>query len=399
MNYFHAADFLLPKDCEMEKWAVIACDQYTSQPEYWDHVKQFVADAPSTLQMFFPEADLLEITREDYERFIQNMENYLNNHFFAEYPNSYIYVERSLVNGQIRSGVIGVVDLEYYDYDPKPDTKIFATEATVLQRVPPRVALRRNASLEFSHTVVFCDDPQCRIIESVTNIRDQLPVLYDFDLMCDGGHITGYLLTGDHARNFEQLIAEYEADNSYLVGDGNHSLVTAKLSYEAQKDTQLNVDWSNHPARYGMIELENIHSPAMLFEPIYRILVCPDPQAFLTAFLQEDHPDGAPVTWIRGENSGLVHLALNEGELIIEALQRVLDQWTASNPASVDYIHGADTVRELAHNENTIGFLVPDIEKSILFPYVLSGKVMPKKTFSIGHATEKRYYLEGRRIK
>ena len=308
-------------------------------------------------------------------------------------------MERTLVNGQIRSGVVGVVDLEYYDYDPKSNTKIFATEATVLQRVPPRVALRKNASLEFSHTVVFCDDRDCEIIESVTELRDQLPVLYDFDLMCDGGHITGYLLQGEYARDFERRIERYESQNAYLVGDGNHSLVTAKLCYEALKESNPQADFSKHPARYGMIELENIHSSAMLFEPIYRIAVTENTSDLISELQTLDYPNGTPITWICGQHEGIVNITLEEGELPMEALQRFLDRWMEKNPCSIDYIHGANTVRELAQKPDTIGFLVPDIEKTILFPYILSGKVMPKKTFSIGHATEKRYYLEGRKIK
>ena len=399
MRYFRSADLLIPKNCDLQKWAVIACDQYTSQPEYWNNAKRLIESAPSTLQMFFPEADLESIQPEDYAYFCQTMERYLENDFFQEFSNSYIYVERTLKNGMIRPGIVGVVDLEYYDYAPNDDTKIFATEATVLQRVPPRVALRKDASLEFSHTVVFCDDEDQKIIEAIAQIKDQLAVVYDFDLMLDGGHITGYLLCGDHAVHFEKLIAEYERNHTYLVGDGNHSLVTAKLCYQALKEASPNLDFSNHPARYSMIELQNIHGPSMIFEPIYRIAVCKDAAAFISALQSKECDGGIPVTWIHGEDEGVVHMPMNDGELIIEALQRFLDDWAIDNFVTIDYIHGADSVRALAQNLDTVGLLVPDIEKTILFPYILSGKVMPKKTFSIGHASEKRYYLEGRKIK
>lgn len=398
-NHFRSADILLPRECDYDKWAVIACDQHTSEPEYWEAVRCCIGDAPSTLNMFFPESDLNEISAERIEQYRHNMRAYLEKNIFAEYPESYIYVERTLQNGNIRQGIVGMIDLEYYDYAPKEETKIFATEATVLQRVPPRIALRRIADLEFSHVVMFCDDRAHTLIEPVGLMRSNLQKVYDFDLMTNGGHITGYLLRKNDAAHFEQAVKAYEAENPYLIGDGNHSLVTAKLTYEAMKEANPEIDWENHPARYAMVELENIHSDAMVFEPIYRVAMCEHPDAFLQELLDLDTPDGTPVTWVFGEQEGCVRLAVTAGQLPIEALQRFLDRWMETNDGSIDYIHGSDTVRKLAREPNTIGFLLPDLDKSILFPYILSGKVMPKKTFSIGHAEEKRYYLEGRKIR
>jgi len=399
INHFRSCDILLPKECAYHKWAVIACDQHTSEPDYWERVRQYIGDAPSTLDMFFPEADLNKISSEAFEEYCSNMRKYLDQSFFIEYPNSHIYVARTLSNGAIRQGIVGVIDLEYYDYAPKPTTRIYATEDTVLQRVPPRIALRKIADLEFSHTVMFCDDKTNALISPIAAKRDRLEKVYDFDLMENGGHICGYLLQGDDVAEFEQAVSAYEAENPYLVGDGNHSLVTAKLTYEAMKEANPDADWENHPARFAMVELENIHSEAMVFEPIYRIAVCDDPDMMLEAFTCLDTADGVPVTWICGKREGCVRLTVAENELPIEALQRFLDRCSETNSVSVDYIHGSDTVRDLAKLPGTIGFLLPDFDKSILFPYILSGKVMPKKTFSIGHAEEKRYYLEGRRIK
>lgn len=398
-NYFRAADILLPKECAYDKWAVIACDQHTSEPEYWESVREYIGNVPSTLEMFFPEADLNDVSAELFESCSSKMRAYLERDFFCVFPNSYIYVERTLSNGAIRHGIVGMIDLEHYDYAPKSNTKIFATEATVLQRVPPRIALRKIADLEFSHTVMFCDDKACALIEPVSKFREQLQNLYDFDLMTNGGHIRGYLLDGERAAEFERAISAYEAENSYLVGDGNHALVTAKLAYEALKESNPQMDWETHPARYAMVELENIHSDAMIFEPIYRIATSNDPNVMVEALCNLDAEDGVPVTWICGEREGIARLKIAEGELPIEALQRFLDRWIETDNGTIDYIHGADTVRKLAQEPGTIGFLLPDLDKSILFPYVLSGKVMPKKTFSIGHAEEKRYYLEGRRIR
>lgn len=396
---FRAADFLLPADCEYQKWAVIACDQHTSEPEYWNQVKKLVGDAPSTLHTFFPEADLGILKSEDYDRYCTKMCQYLADGIFKEYPTSFIYVERTLECGAIRQGIIGMIDLEFYDYDPKPNTKVYATEATILQRVPPRVLLRNSASLEFSHTVMFCDDPDCSIIEPIGRKRSELELLYSFDLMLGGGHIEGYLIDDQDVLLLEAAISEYEKEYSYLVGDGNHSLVTAKLSYNALKEAHPEQDWSNHPARYAMVELENIHSPAMVFEPIYRISVCSDPNKLIADLTALDSADGVPIRWFHNGCEGIVHLSVKNGMLPIEALQCFLDHWMDINDGTIDYIHGAETVITLAQQPNVVGYLVPDLDKSTLFPYVLAGKVMPKKTFSIGHAAEKRYYLEGRKIK
>lgn len=398
-NYFRAGNIMLPKACDYQKWSVIACDQHTSEPEYWENVRNYIGNAPSTIHMFFPEADLHKVGEDLFEQLSSYMQTLLEDNFYNCYPNSYVYVERTLANGVIRQGIIGVVDLEYYDYAPKPTTKIFAMEATVLQRVPPRIALRKRSCMEFSHTVMFCDDKDKSIIEPLNTAKKQLTQLYDFDLMTDGGHIAGYLLSGKEAETFERKISKYEAENVYLVGDGNHSLVTAKLSYESLKETHPDIDWKNHPARYAMVELENINSDAMVFEPIYRIAVSESAEAMLDDFVKMDVATGIPIAWSYGSRTGTVRLPVNDGELPIEALQRFLDEWLEAHSGSVDYIHGSDTVKKLSQNKNTIGFLQPDFDKTILFPYILSGKVMPKKTFSIGHAEEKRYYLEGRKIR
>lgn len=396
---FRACDIMLPNSCDYRKWAVIACDQHTAEQNYWERVGEIIGDAPSTRNMFFPEALLNTITPDSLKCYAENMSGLIEENFFKVYPGCYVYVERTLVNGDIRQGVVGVIDLECYDYDPKITTKVYATEATVLQRVPPRIALRTISPMEFSHTVMFCDDKENSLIEPIGAIKEKLEKLYDFELMTDGGHISGYLLCGKAAEAFENRIAEYEKENVYLVGDGNHSLVTAKLTYESLKKSDPHRDWSKHPARYAMVELENINSDAMVFEPIYRIANCDEPDAMINDFISMDSEDGVPITWIRGDQEGIVRLSILPNELPIQVLQRFLDRWVELHNGSVDYIHGSDTVRKLAQNDRTVGFLQPDFDKAILFPHILSGKVMPKKTFSIGHAEEKRYYLEGRLIR
>ena len=396
---FCAGDLLIPKNSNIRKWSVIACDQFTSDPTYWENVRAEVGSAPSTLHMIIPEAELHTAGEDNTRKICNNMDAYLTSEVFQEYKNSYVYLERTLIDGSIRQGIVGVVDLDAYDYDPKDDTRIFATEQTVLQRVPPRVAVRKLASLEFSHVVMFCDDSEKRLIEAVGNRKETLPQLYDFDLMAGGGHLAGWLLCGKDAEAFEEALADYEKGHNYLVGDGNHSLVTAKICYEEFKKNHPCEEWATTSARYAMVELENIHSDAMAFEPIYRVMTCDDTDKFITDLQNIDCGSGVPVTWIAGDKEGIVNIRVAEGTLPIESLQAFLDNWMKENPSEIDYIHGENSTRELAKKPGNIGLLVPDLGKQILFPYVLSGKVMPRKTFSIGHAEEKRYYLEGRKIK
>lgn len=398
-NHFTSANLLLPQTGSFEKWAVIACDQYTSDPAYWKSVRDHVDGAPSTLHLIIPEAELHCSDEEVTHRVCECMDRYMEEGLFAEYPNAYVYVERSLLDGSVRQGIVGVVDLDTYDYEPKENTRIFATEQTVLQRVPPRVAVRRIASMELSHVVMFCDDPEMTLIEAVGKSKENLPLLYDFDLMAGGGHLSGWLVSGENAKRFEETVARYEAKHAYLVGDGNHSLVTAKLCYEEFKKNNPEALWADAPARYAMVELENIHSDAMAFEPIYRVVTCPCPQKLAYDLNGLDCENGIPVTWIVGEEEGVVRIHVADDQLPIEALQMFLDNWVKENEAEIDYIHGEKDTRQLAKRPGNIGLLVPELGKEILFPYVLSGKVMPRKTFSIGHAAEKRYYLEGRRIK
>ena len=397
--YFKSADMLLPKDAPMESWAVIACDQFTSDHAYWNRVREKAGAHPSTLKMILPEAELASSTDATIDMINETMREYLNAGVFQEYPGCYVYVERTLVNGAIRQGVIGVVDLEHYHYDPALHPKICATEMTVLERIPPRVAVRKDAELEFSHVLLLCEDPAFTLIEKVAEKKAELPKLYEFDLMEGGGHIAAWLISGDVISAFECALDAYEASNTYLVGDGNHSLVTAKTIYEGLKSRLPRVEYENHPARFAMVELENVHSEAMIFEPIHRVLVNTDPQKLLKDLEAICSPGGTCVTWFAGEESGNIYVNTPKGELTVGVLQDFLDDWMIRNKAEIDYIHGDDAVAQLAKVENAIGFLLPTMDKSELFPFVQGGRTLPRKTFSMGHGCEKRYYLEGRKIK
>ena len=411
MNIFKCTDILLPKAAELEKWAVIACDQFTSDPAYWQRVRKTVGDAPSTLHMILPEAELgCGNEAERVQTINATMERYLQEDVFAVYPDSYIYIERTLADGSVRPGLLGAVDLDAYDYHVGSDSDIRATEKTVLERIPPRQRVRKDAVVELPHVLMLCDDDQKLLIEPIQAVRDTLPVLYDFELMEQGGRVRGWLVQGQIAEEFDARFAAFAATvadkyadlgGSVLlaVGDGNHSLATAKSCYEALKAANPGVDLSGHPARYSLVELQNIHDDSQVFAPIHRIVENVDCDKLLAALQGVCADSGFQVEWVIGQRSGMISLDKAKGELAVAVLQEFLDAYLAENGGDIDYIHGDDEVRALAQKENAIGFLLPPMEKHQLFRGVISGGALPRKTFSMGHAREKRYYLEGRKIK
>ena len=412
MQAFLPADILLPQVKSMEQWAVIACDQFSSQPAYWDRVRENAAGAPSTINLILPEAELGTPQEAAHTALInETMAQYLKDGVFRAYPRSFVYVERTLESGAIRKGLVGMVDLEAYDYSVGSTSAIRATEKTVVERIPPRMRVRKDAPIELPHILMLCDDHDKVLIEPVAAQKDALPQLYDFDLMEGGGHITGWLVQGTAVDDFEARLADYTAHVGekyqglpgvpmvFAVGDGNHSLATAKACYEALKEAHPDEDLSQHPARFALVELENIHDEAQVFEPIHRVVTHTDPRAMLEALVPWCASEGFPVEWHIGEESGTVYLDKNRSQLAVGVLQAFLDQYLADHPGEIDYIHGDSDLKELAAQENAIGFLLPAMEKSQLFRGVIADGILPRKTFSMGHAREKRYYLEGRAIK
>ena len=413
MNAFLPADILLPQVENMEKWAVIACDQFSSNPAYWERVRANAGDAPSTINLILPEAELGTEQEQAHTDLInQTMTKYREENVFKTYTRSFVYVERTLESGAVRKGLVGMVDLDTYDYSVGSVSAIRATEKTVVERIPPRMRVRRDAPVELPHILMLCDDHDKQLIEPIEAMKAQLPVLYDFDLMEDGGHITGWLVQGETVDAFEARLAAYTASVGdkyvglpgkpmvFAVGDGNHSLATAKACYEELKAANLGKDLSDHPARYALVELENIHDDAQVFEPIHRVLMKTDPKKLLADLEATWCAEGGfPVKWYIGKESGTVYLDRAKSQLAVGALQTFLDAWMKENEAEIDYIHGEEDTRELAEQDNAIGFLLPAMEKSQLFRGVIADGILPRKTFSMGHAREKRYYLEGRTIK
>ena len=410
MKTFAPANILLPKNVNFEKWAVIACDQFTSQPEYWKRVRENVGEAVSTLNLVFPEAELNVDRAERIKSINENMAKYLAEDIFTEYKDSYVYIERTLKNGVVRKGIVGVIDLEQYDYNADSKSAIRATEQTVLERIPPRVEIRRNASMELPHVLLLCDDEKERIIEPLTAKKAELLKIYDFDLMEGGGHIEGYLLQGTEVDTINEAIAAYEADvlkkyegsgkapMTYAVGDGNHSLATAKACYEELKAKCDAENVANHPARFALVELENIYDEAQVFEPIHRLLTNVDVKALLQNLQTEIGGNGTAIKWFANGGAGELKINDENGELPLEVIQVALDKYLKANVGEIDYIHGDETLEQLSQKENTIGFLMPNVTKNAFFENIVNNGVMPRKTFSMGEAEEKRYYLEGRRI-
>ena len=413
MNAFLPADILMPKTDSMEKWAVIACDQFTSDQAYWDRVRKNAEGAVSTINLILPEAELGTEKEAEHTAVINaTMKRYMDEDVFTTYPNSFVYVERQLENGSIREGLVGMVDLDAYDYSTGATSAIRATERTVAERIPPRQRVRRDAPIELPHILMLCDDHDKKLIEPIGAKKDSLKKLYDFDLMEGGGHITGWLVEGKDVDEFNKALADYTATVGekykglkgvpmvFAVGDGNHSLATAKSCYEELKKNHPGEDLSNHPARYALVELENIHDPAQVFEPIHRVIFKTEPEKLLAA-LQKDAcaKGGFPVQWYTKDASGTVYLDRAKSELAVGVLQGFLDEYLKDNAGEIDYIHDDDALISLAKQDGAIGFLLPAMEKSQLFRGVIADGILPRKTFSMGHSREKRYYLEGRKIK
>lgn len=412
MSVFVPADILLPKVDSLEKWSVIACDQFTSQPEYWQRVREQVGDAPSTLRLVLPEAELGVNDDERAARIDAEMARLLQDGLFEEYQHAMIYVERTLLSGQVRKGLVGAVDLEAYDYEAGSVSAIRASEKTVVERIPPRKKVRQHAPLELPHVLLLCDDDERVLIEPITAIKDSLPKLYEFDLMEGGGHIAGWLVQGEVAEAFERRLTAYarSAEEKYrdldgasvlfAVGDGNHSLATAKACYEDQKRACTAEEAMALPARYALVELENIHDEAQEFEPIHRLVLTDDPEALLSRMREEIGAEmGHPVTWMAGQQSGTICLDERKGPLPVGVLQAFLDGYMAEHPCRIDFIHGEEALGQLAARDGAVGLLLPAIDKGGLFRGIVADGVLPRKSFSMGHAQEKRYYLEARRIR
>lgn len=390
---FGTADILLPKK-DFESWACIACDQYTSQRDYWERAYTAAGDAPSALNIVLPEVYLEDGDRAERIAAINaKMGEYLDGGVFNEYKAALIYVERTLADGRVRRGIVGAFDLAEYAYEKGAKGLIRPTEGTVLSRIPPRVEIRRDALLELPHIMVFMDDARREIIEGIDSSR--LEKLYDFELMLGGGHLRGWLIDESEQRRIFDLLnalacesGEGEDKLLFAVGDGNHSLATAKAAAPLI---------GTEAAQYALAELVNIHDEGVDFEPIYRVLFNADVEGVIKE-LKKAFPEssGKRVDYISAAVQGSVYVS----GLETEAIQRFIDAYAATHPEmKVDYIHGEDAVHMLSAQPGAVGFLYGGISRSELFSYVRENGILPRKTFSVGQACDKRYYMEARRIR
>ncbi len=414
---FFPADILLPDFSRVdgEKWAVVACDQFTSEPAYWQNAEREVGESPSTLRLTLPEV-WLSSAETRIPGIHTAMEEALRSVLIA-HPGKMLYLDRIQSDGTHRRGIVGAVDLEAYDYTRGAVTPIRATEGTVLERIPPRVAIRRGAPLELPHVMLLIDDPAKTVIEPTAAVADRLAVAYDFDLMLGGGHVSGYWLDEEAVDTVNNALAalgtpeamkdKYGADCPpllFAVGDGNHSLASAKATYEEIK-ASLGDAALSHPARYALAEIVNLHDDGLRFEPIYRVVFGVDPEDLLTELeayvgTLDGTVEGQRTLAVWADGRREIALPHARQQLTVGTLQNFLDGYLAARPgAEVDYIHGEASLTALAEQPNAIGFLFDGMEKDQLFKTVLFDGALPRKTFSMGHAEDKRYYIEARRIK
>ena len=428
-------ELMMPgKKVDLTKWACVACDQYTSQPDYWNSVEQIVGDAPSTLRLMRPEIYLEKPG--EAERIVairKAMNDYMADGTLENRGEGFVFTRRT-VDGKVRNGLVVALDLECYDYSKGSTTLIRATEGTIVERIPPRLKIRDGAPLELPHILVLIDDDKKSVIEPIAEKLDKIEQLYDFDLMMNGGHVEGWLVNDEGmVTDVINALTALVDPNKYgtemppllfAMGDGNHSFATAKANWEKCKAELTEEERKDHPARYALVELENVHDDGIVFEPIHRVVFNVNVPEFLDrlkAKLAEQNgdceidfyacencmakakaaiPEGAHVVPVIIEGKeGLIVVKHPAAQLEVGTLQNALDVLLKETPgASIDYIHGADVVRELGSKENNIGFLLPPMQKSAFFRTVVFDGALPRKTFSMGEAHEKRYYLECRKI-
>lgn len=400
MRIVYPADILLPKVKDMTAWSVVACDQFTAQPEYWTAVEERIGEKPSTLRLILPEAWLGTHREKDApERIARTMTEWLSAGLFEEQKNCLIYLERTLSDGRMRRGLMAALDLEQYDFKPETRLPVRASEETVTDRLPLRLRIRRLAPLELPHAMVLMDDRDDRVLGPLEKVVGDANKLYDFQLMCSGGHVSGWRVDGallertlsavdslgDAALQREKYGSACDRGPLALaVGDGNHSLAGAKQFWNELKPALDPGQRETHPARFALVELCNIHDRAMTFAPIHRVLFDTDALAAVAAM------DGRRQEW---EDP-----ARPIGERVAAADAFCREQLEAHG-GRVDFIHGEQTVRELGARPGCAALILPPVKKEGLFPWVLTRGALPRKSFSMGRAEDKRYYLECRAIR
>ena len=399
MNVIKAPRILLPnQSIDFNKWSVIACDQFTSEPEYWQELFEFVKDSPSTLHMIYPEVYLGKNEENRIKSINDHMHNYLNQSYFVDAGECFVLIERKTAYKERRLGLVISVDLDAYDYSEKTNALIRATEKTVVSRIPPRVKIRKDAIFEIPHVQLLMDDRNSHIIENLYQNRENYKKIYDFELNMNGGHLKGYQID-NHSQvisDLEKLIKDHLL---FIVGDGNHSLATAKTCWELIKVTLSESEKLTHLSRYAMVELINIHDDGLEFEPIHRV-VFNAKDDFLQG-LKDLAKGDADCYIVHNKTEKLAFPLTSNAPEAIRIVQDYIDQYMLSHSEiEIDYVHGEESLLSICmKHPNSIGITLPPIDKSDIFDYVAHYGVLPRKSFSMGEASEKRYYLECRKIK
>ena len=387
---FKRANILLPKNIDMTKWSVVACDQYTSEMDYWNEVEKIVGASPSTLRITLPEIFLEDSdVNERINKINDTMKEYLDEDLFYELKDSMIYLERTQADGRVREGLMGMVDLEDYSYEKGSQTLIRATEKTVIERIPPRLKVRENALLELPHIMILIDDEKKKIIEDLKNEVTDSDVVYDFDLMENGGHIKGYKLNNDSMTKVEEGL-EALCDKEYFekkynvkdkgillfaMGDGNHSLATAKANYENVKKTMTPDEYLNHPSRYALVELVNLHSEALEFEPIHRVIFDTDVNKLIEELYKyydiNEEGNGQYFELVTKDIDKKLYISNPKSNIAVGSIQMFLDEYLKDNKGKLDYIHGDETTKNMGMEENNVAILLEAMPKEELFRTVI----------------------------
>lgn len=433
------------KKVDLNKWSVVACDQYTSERSYWETVEKYVGDNPSTLRIIFPEVYLGDTDSDQRIELInKTMMDYLGSSVLEDIGSCFIYVERKLSSGLTRKGLILAVDLEHYDYNKDSHSLIRATEETVVDRIPPRMKIRKEAAIELPHIMLLIDDPNKTVIEPLSKVCSYDTPLYDFELMMEGGRIIGYKI--DKPEVIESVAnalcrlsdpglfqEKYNISSDvplllFAVGDGNHSLASAKAHWEQVKKTLPESEQECHPARFALVEVVNVHDDGLIFEPIHRVVFNVNATGLLdemkkyfsekgsiinitrcgslkeaescAEIKRENASENAQyIVFITNSQVGVIEILNAPHPLEVGSLQDFLDKSDLVSKGKIDYIHGNEATEKLSREKSNIGFILPVMHKNMFFKSIISKGVLPRKTFSMGEAWDKRFYLECRRIK
>ena len=399
-------DILLPDVAEPEKFAVVSCDQFTSQRDYWEKLAAEVGDAPSALKLIFPEVYLEDgDAKERIAAINATMQSYLDGGVFRTLKDSFVLVKRETAYGNTRLGIVAPVDLEEYSYVHPTEATIRATEGVVANRIPPRLAIRENAPIELPHVMLLIDDRDKSIIEPYYKKRGELEKLYDFDLNMNGGHLTGWRLDAHEVMAKLDVYAKrvrglYGVDTDFVfaVGDGNHSLATAQAHWKNVRKGLSAEERENHPARFALVEIENLHCDGIVFEPIHRFVFGVDDADFVL-YMSTVLKGESRLKMFTTNMEYSIAVNANNTEAIAE-VQDAIDAYVSSHPgASVDYIHGPENLHSVADSSDGVAVQMPCIEKAELFGYVAEHGNLCRKAFSMGEAEEKRYYFEAKKIR